>query len=110
MPNPAPIHHTTSVQNLKQFISSCEHYTYKLIAYEEEAKMGHSKKCLQETFEKIKPGESVVMVFGPEGGISEKEVELLKNEGFLSCALGPRILRTETAPLYFLSALSYVLE
>ena len=100
----------SSVQNLKQLTSNYAHYTYKLIAYEEEAKKEHSKKCLQETFEKVKAGESIIIVFGPEGGISEKEIGLLKGAGFLPCALGPRILRTETAPLYFLSALSYKLE
>lgn len=30
--------------------------------------------------------------------------------GFQTVALGPRILRAETAPIYFLSALSYALE
>ena len=50
------------------------------------------------------------MVFGPEGGLTAEEVEKLLEYGFISCGLGPRILRTETAPLYLLSAVSYQLE
>ena len=46
----------------------------------------------------------------PEGGIDDTEVEYLKSQGFTSCALGPRILRTETAILYVLSAVSYEME
>jgi len=50
------------------------------------------------------------VIVGPEGGISEKEETILLESGFKPCALGPRILRTETAPLYFLSAISYAFE
>ena len=46
----------------------------------------------------------------PEGGLTEKEIELLQEHGFIACGLGPRILRTETAPLYVLSAVSYQFE
>jgi len=52
----------------------------------------------------------LLVVFGPEGGLSTGEVEKLKACGFRLCGLGPRILRTETAPLYLLSAVSYHLE
>ena len=47
-----------------------------------------------------------LIVFGPEGGISESEVAALKNFGAVFTSLGPRILRTETAPLYALAAIS----
>jgi 16S rRNA (uracil1498-N3)-methyltransferase len=40
---------------------------------------------------------------GPEGGFSEREMTLAKNTGFDAISLGPRILRTETAPLAALS-------
>lgn len=52
----------------------------------------------------------ILVVIGPEGGISEKEVELLKENEFLPISLGPRILRTEVAPTYFMAAISYELE
>lgn len=44
-------------------------------------------------------------IFGPEGGFSDGELELLSEAATIR--LGPRILRAETAPLYFLSALSF---
>jgi 16S rRNA (uracil1498-N3)-methyltransferase len=51
-----------------------------------------------------------MFVFGPEGGLAHHEMEKLTEAGFKACGLGPRILRTETAPLYALSAVSYQLE
>ena len=40
-----------------------------------------------------------------------KEIlEYLKNKGFIPCALGKRILRTETAVFYVLSSISYEME
>ena len=53
---------------------------------------------------------SVLVVIGPEGGISPKEEELMEEAGFLPITLGPRILRTELAPLYIMSAISYETE
>lgn len=85
--------------------------TVGLCAYEESAKAGE-KGMLVKVFDVLKTGEKkkVTAVFGPEGGISPKEVELLKKKGFSLAGLGPRIMRAETAPLYFLSALSFALE
>ena len=54
------------------------------------------------TLQKMKPGESLAIVFGPEGGFTDDEVKLLQENGFALCGFGPRILRTETAPLYAL--------
>jgi 16S rRNA (uracil1498-N3)-methyltransferase len=45
------------------------------------------------------------MVVGPEGGFSEREHELLVARGALGVSLGPRVLRTETAPLAALAAI-----
>ena len=40
---------------------------------------------------------SLGILIGPEGGIEEEEINLLKTIGFLPITLGKRILRTETA-------------
>jgi len=95
--------------NLSVLINLSQEFTYKLIAYEEVAKQGEGS-VLAETLLQMKPGESLLVVFGPEGGLAVDEIEVLINNGFRACALGPRILRTETAPLYLLSALSYQFE
>lgn len=46
---------------------------------------------------------SVALLIGPEGGLSEREIEQGLAAGFQSLTLGPRIFRTETAPLVVLS-------
>jgi 16S rRNA (uracil1498-N3)-methyltransferase len=45
------------------------------------------------------------LLVGPEGGLSGREQLLAQRNGFQACRLGPRILRTETAPLAALAAL-----
>ncbi len=46
---------------------------------------------------------------GPEGGFDESEVEKARAAGIATVTLGPRILRTETAPLAVCSAIMYEL-
>lgn len=48
---------------------------------------------------------SISFLIGPEGGIADKEMLAAKDANVLLAGLGPRILRTETAPLCVLSAL-----
>lgn len=55
-------------------------------------------------------GKQILVVVGPESGISDKEERELIAKGFSPISLGPRILRTETAPLYIMSTISYELE
>ncbi|QLC72789.1 16S rRNA (uracil(1498)-N(3))-methyltransferase [Pseudomonas sp. LPB0260] len=47
--------------------------------------------------------QSLAFLIGPEGGLAEAEVEQAKAAGFLAARLGPRVLRTETAPVVALS-------
>jgi len=47
----------------------------------------------------------VVLLVGPEGGFSELEVKLVDLTGFIGLALGPRVLRTETAGVVALAVL-----
>ena len=42
---------------------------------------------------------SVALLIGPEGGLNPLEIEQSKVNGFQPLVLGPRVLRTETAPL-----------
>ena len=48
---------------------------------------------------------SLSVVIGSEGGFSLSEVERARDAGFVLTGLGKRILRTETAPIFVLSAL-----
>ena len=44
------------------------------------------------------------LFIGPEGGFAESEVNLAREHGAHVATLGPRILRTETAPIAALAA------
>ncbi|HTN34920.1 MAG TPA: 16S rRNA (uracil(1498)-N(3))-methyltransferase [Marinobacter sp.] len=46
----------------------------------------------------VTPG-SVAIMIGPEGGLTSHEIAQAEDEGFLPTTLGPRVLRTETAPV-----------
>ena len=49
-----------------------------------------------------KPG-SLAFLIGPEGGLADSEVAKAQDAGFHAARLGPRVLRTETAPVVALS-------
>jgi 16S rRNA (uracil1498-N3)-methyltransferase len=53
----------------------------------------------------IPAGSSVILLIGPEGGLSDAEVAAAAAAGFQPLRLGPRVLRTETAALAALTAL-----
>ena len=51
------------------------------------------------------PTGEVSLVIGPEGGLNQDEVAFARVKGFTSVRMGPRVLRTETAPLAALAAM-----
>lgn len=53
---------------------------------------------------------SVLVVIGPEGGITDKETKILNSYGFKNITLGKRVLRVETAAIYVASVISYIYE
>ena len=50
---------------------------------------------------------SVALLIGPEGGLSDHEIERARVKGFTPLTLGPRVLRTETAPIAAISLVQY---
>ena len=50
------------------------------------------------------PAGPVELLVGPEGGLSERELDIAATIGFAALSLGPRVLRAETAPLAALAA------
>jgi len=93
------------VDNLKDLIKYQAEAS--LVAYEESAKQGEISLLGQTLNRQPK---SVICAFGPEGGFAPDEIDFLNQADFLSVGLGPRIMRAETAPMYFLSVLSYKYE
>lgn len=51
--------------------------------------------------------DKIVIVIGPEGGLSNKEEDSLVDMGYTKISLGKRILRVETVPMFILSVLNY---
>lgn len=52
------------------------------------------------------PPQAVTLMVGPEGGFSETEEQLALSQGVIALAMGPRVLRTETAGLAAISVLN----
>ena len=57
------------------------------------------------SIKQLSPDNNKVVIFiGPEGGLNDEEIGLLKDNGFTAVTFGPRILRTETAGPAVISA------
>lgn len=56
----------------------------------------------------IERPKSVALLIGPEGGLEDTEVERALSLGFKPWLLGPRVLRTETAPVAATAVLNYL--
>ncbi|WP_211824867.1 16S rRNA (uracil(1498)-N(3))-methyltransferase [Kistimonas asteriae] len=52
--------------------------------------------------------QSVSLLIGPEGGLTTIEIEQAQERGFHPLALGPRVMRTETAPVAAAAVLQYL--
>ena len=95
-----------SVMSMPEAIEYARDMDFKLIPYELAEDMQHTKSII----EAIRPGKSVAVFIGPEGGFEESEVQAALTAGIEPVTLGRRILRTETAGLTVLSWLMYQLE
>lgn len=95
-----------SVMSMQEAIEYARGMDVKLIPYELAEDMQHTKRII----EAVRPGESIAVFIGPEGGFEESEVQEALTAGIEPVTLGKRILRTETAGLTVLSWLMYHLE
>ena len=77
-----------------------------LIPYELEEGMDQSRQVIGQ----IRPGQSIGIFIGPEGGFEEEEIRMARQAGAVPISLGHRILRTETAGLALLSVLMFQLD
>ena len=91
------------------FLAQLTGFDQIILAYEEAAKEGEQANLVK-TLSGLESGQSVLVIVGPEGGVSPEEVASFEGAGAVKTGLGPRILRAETAPLYALSAISYATE
>ena len=60
-------------------------------------------RCVRPLTELSSPDGDLTLLIGPEGGLSDAEISLAEGKDFQAVRLGPRVLRTETAPLAAIS-------
>ncbi len=96
----------SEVMSMKEAIAYAGSMDVRLIPYELAEDMAKTKEIISG----IRPGESVAVFIGPEGGFEEKEIAAAMERGFLPVTLGRRILRTETAGFTVLAWLMYHLQ
>ena len=94
------------VMSYKEAMQYAKDLDVVLIPYELAEGMDETRQVI----EAIRPGQSVGIFIGPEGGFETAEVEYALEQGAKAITLGKRILRTETAGLTTLSIIMYHLE
>lgn len=90
-----------AVQDLGKLLAATGGETQIIVLYEGRVPLG-LKQVLRE-----KPGNDYLLIIGPEGGLSSREVQLAQERGAAIVTMGPRILRTETAALAAIAAVMY---
>ena len=88
--------------SLAQVLEKYKEVPVKILAYEVE-----DKQSLKEVLQKAGNFQAVLLLIGPEGGISKDELALAQAAGMQPVSLGKRILRTETAGLATIAAILY---
>lgn len=96
------IEDVTKILNVYNLIKE---YDLFIVAYENEKQIK-----LKDVLKENNNVKNIGVLIGPEGGIDEKEIEKLKENGAILVSLGNRILRTETAPIVISSNIIYEFE
>ncbi len=92
--------------NLKDMINAWGFYkkALKLLLWERESILS-----IKDILIKTKDAKEIIGIIGPEGGFTQKEIEIFKNLGFYTISMGKRILRAETAAITFVAIVQYEL-
>lgn len=96
----------TGVMSFKEAIRKASDMSVRIIPYELAEDMEKTRDLLNA----VRPGDSIAVFIGPEGGFDESEIAYALENGVEPITLGRRILRTETAGFTVLAWLSYLLE
>jgi len=94
----------SQVMSFKEAIAECNLYDLVILPFEAE-----EDNKLKTVLQNNKTAKKIAVFIGPEGGFDKEEIDAAKNCGIEIVTLGPRILRTETAPLACISAIMYEL-
>ncbi|MGD9175462.1 MAG: RsmE family RNA methyltransferase [Desulfobacterales bacterium] len=82
-------------KTFEDLLDSGSTYDLKIIFFENE---NTSLNALVPTAEQPPP-KKILLILGPEGGFTDREIDMARATGFLVAGLGPRILRAETATI-----------
>lgn len=102
----AVIPRVTEVHSFAQAVKMATDMDVRLIPYE----LADGMAKTREKIDSLKPGQSIAVFIGPEGGFEEAEIQEACKNGIEPVTLGKRILRTETAGMTVLSWIMYQLE
>lgn len=94
------------VMTFKKAVAYAERMDVKLLPYELAEGMQRTKALI----DGLKPGQSIAVFIGPEGGFDDEEIRLASEAGMQPITMGKRILRTETAGFTILAWIMYHLE
>ncbi len=72
--------------------------------------LNNDSKSIAQSIKDVTIDSNIVILIGPEGGLSSKEEDILINNKFIPITLGENVLRTETASIYVLSVLNNILR
>ena len=100
-----------AVMSYKEALAYAADMDCRLVPYEmEESLDGASGMAgTKKLIETIKPGQSVAIFIGPEGGFEDSEIQNAISQGMKPITLGKRILRTETAGMTAMAWIMYQL-
>lgn len=100
------------VMSYKEALAYAANMDCRLVPYEMEESLDGASgmEGTKKLIEAIKPGESVAIFIGPEGGFEEEEIQSAIAQGMKPITLGKRILRTETAGMTVMAWIMYQLE
>ena len=101
-----------AVMSYKEALAYAADMDCRLVPYEmEESLDGASGMAgTKKLIEAIKPGQSVAIFIGPEGGFEDSEIQNAISQGMKPITLGKRILRTETAGMTAMAWIMYQME
>jgi 16S rRNA (uracil1498-N3)-methyltransferase len=95
------IHEPYTFEKLLQITESCD---LKIVFWEGEAVPFDANR----TMKNEPPPQSIVIMLGPEGGFAPQEIDAVRQSGFLTAGMGPRILRAETAAIAASTLVQYL--
>ncbi len=104
---PPPIAH--QLGDLDSFLAATEDFDLKIMGYLGEDALPVKEALSRVGRENTGPPLRVAILTGPEGDLADEEAKGAMECGFLPVSLGPRILRSDTAPVSLLTIAQHAL-